>query len=341
MERVTPLVSYIVPVYNAERYLRKTLDALSAQTYKNVEFILVNDGSTDKSAAICDEYCQKDSRFTCIHTANGGVSRARNAGIAKASGEYLMFCDADDIPHANIVESLTEKCDGADIVLCGFCRVCGKKRTDSVFSEERVHEQKNDIIKNLVMPMCVWGYSPDGECVSEVYGSVWRGLYARKLFDSVDKPFDVDLQLGEDMLLNAKLFMRADSVRVVPSVLYDYYENPTSATHTNFDKLWSKYLKLWKKTRDFLTEVVSEDDMKWYSFQLTRYAVGAVTEGICTSDMSENEKTEAVRRILSVDEVKEAVRVVPKGLGVKDKILLKLLRPHFAAAVCKYYGKRR
>lgn len=90
------LISVIVPVYNVENYLCKCVDSIINQTYNNLEIILVDDGSTDGSASICDEYVLKDSRVKVIHKENGGVSSARNIGIAEASGEYICFVDSDD-----------------------------------------------------------------------------------------------------------------------------------------------------------------------------------------------------------------------------------------------------
>ena len=98
------LISVIVPVYNAEKYLRECLDSIVNQTYKNIEIILVDDGSTDGSGAICDEYADKDVRIKVYHIPNGGASNARNLGIDNADGEYLMFVDSDDIILPYVVE---------------------------------------------------------------------------------------------------------------------------------------------------------------------------------------------------------------------------------------------
>ena len=90
------LISIIVPVYNVEKYLNECIDSIIAQTYSNIEIILVNDGSTDASGKICDEYAEKDGRIKVIHQVNAGLSAARNAGMAVATGEYLYFVDSDD-----------------------------------------------------------------------------------------------------------------------------------------------------------------------------------------------------------------------------------------------------
>ena len=99
-----PLISIIIPVYNAEKYLPNCLDSVINQTYKNLEIILVDDGSTDKSSEICDEYAQKDFRIKLIHKENGGVSSARNAGLALVSGDYIAWVDSDDFVAPDYIE---------------------------------------------------------------------------------------------------------------------------------------------------------------------------------------------------------------------------------------------
>ena len=102
-------ISIIVPVYNLEKYLPRCLNSVCNQTYKNLEIILVDDGSTDKSSDICDNWAKKDSRIIVIHKKNGGVSSARNAGIKKATGEYIHFVDGDDWLELNCYEKIVER----------------------------------------------------------------------------------------------------------------------------------------------------------------------------------------------------------------------------------------
>ena len=117
-----PLVSIIIPVYNVEKYLRKGLDSIINQTYKNTEIILVNDGSTDISGKICDEYATLDSRITVIHKQNGGVSSARNRGLDIATGEWVLFVDADDTLPNDALNYFAEvvSINDIDMVLGGY-----------------------------------------------------------------------------------------------------------------------------------------------------------------------------------------------------------------------------
>lgn len=122
-----PLVSVIVPVYNVEKYLKNCLDSLKAQTYSNLEFILIDDGSQDASSQIADQYAKEDSRFTVIHQANSGLSQARNHGIELAKGEYLTFVDSDDTVTPDYVEFMYELLEAHDfqakLALCSLNNV--------------------------------------------------------------------------------------------------------------------------------------------------------------------------------------------------------------------------
>ncbi len=331
---MNPLVSYIVPVYNAEKFLHRTLNAIAGQTYKNIEVILVDDGSPDSSGEICDDFCKKDSRFKCIHIKNGGVSNARNTGLQNAGGDYIMFCDSDDLPHADIVQTLVEKSDGADITLCGFNKICGDKTQSETFSEEKLYTSKDEIIKNLVMPMCVWGYAPDGKKLPSVYGSTCRGLYAKHLFDNAK--FDTGINHGEDLLINLSLFTSAEKIKLVTGAYYDYIENPASITHTDFEKRLNIFYVLWKKTGAFLRPIVSDNDNAWLDFQLSRYVLSVIIEDICAQNCSSKEKTEKIKKILSIPELKNAAQNIPSGISKKDVLLLKMLKPAFAKEVLLY-----
>ena len=119
------LVSIIIPVYNTEKYLSKCLESVINQTYKNLEIILINDGSTDKSKEICESFAKKDKRIQILNKENSGVSSARNHGMRLAKGQYIAFIDGDDYAEENYIEELLKnlKQTESDCVLCGYNRV--------------------------------------------------------------------------------------------------------------------------------------------------------------------------------------------------------------------------
>ena len=117
------MISVIVPVYNAEEYLEECLESIKNQTYTNIEVILVNDGSTDGSKEICEQYCEKDNRFKLVNQENQGQSVARNLGVAESVGQFIMFVDSDDVVRENIVEVLLSYMkEDVDLVECNLVR---------------------------------------------------------------------------------------------------------------------------------------------------------------------------------------------------------------------------
>ena len=125
--KLEKLISVIVPVYNVEEYLDECLESIKRQTYKNIEVILVNDGSTDNSQEICERYCQQDPRFHLINQENRGLSGARNRGIQESTAEFITFVDSDDIIKDDMLYQLIEKMDSEDIDIVECCILIIKK----------------------------------------------------------------------------------------------------------------------------------------------------------------------------------------------------------------------
>lgn len=200
-------ISVIVPVYKVEPYLRKCLDSIVGQTYRNLEIILVDDGSPDNCGAICDEYAARDERIKVIHKENGGVASARNAGLAVASGDYIGWVDSDDWIETDMFERLLKGAEfyDADIVICG--------RVDSYPDHGHLigwHQaellDKEQAITLLIEDDLVRSY-------------LWDKLWKRELFQGIKFP---QLKAFEDMAVMYQLFMRAKRVAYLPDILYHY-----------------------------------------------------------------------------------------------------------------------
>ena len=169
------LISIIVPIYKVEKHLKKCIKSIVEQSYTNLEIILVDDGSPDNCGKICDEYAKKDCRIKVIHKKNGGLSDARNCGIDKSSGKYLMFVDSDDYIDKNICEKLinASKEYDCDIVMCNIYRVVNNK----IYIEKEISAlSKNEVLDGItVMKEFFKNFSID------LYVS-WNKLYKRELF---------------------------------------------------------------------------------------------------------------------------------------------------------------
>lgn len=206
-----PLISVIVPVYNVGDFVKKCLDSIARQNYKDLDIVIVNDGSTDDSGRICDEFAQKEKRARVFHKKNGGLSDARNFGIKKAKGEIVAFVDSDDFVGEDFLgvmyRRMSEK--NADIVVCGY---------NSIRPKEETMTGKQAVIKLLV----------GQENVDIV---TWNKLYKKKLFVDNDIYFPKG-EKHEDSRTTYKLFSKAERVTYIPESLYVYVDRKNSLMNT-------------------------------------------------------------------------------------------------------------
>lgn len=208
-----PKISIIIPVYKVEKYLRRCLDSLVAQTFTDWECILVDDGSPDNSGAICDEYAEKDGRFRVFHQENAGVSAARNKALDEAKGEWIGFVDSDDWIDAETYEVAYNRAvkEGADLIQWGY-----------------VHELSS---KSL--------YRPSQEKIftyedSNIYWepSMWNKLISAKLILDNNIIFPEGTKLSEDRLFAFKCYIKAKKCVAIENCFYHYRSNETSASHS-------------------------------------------------------------------------------------------------------------
>lgn len=218
------LISIIVPVYKVEPYLRECIDSILAQTYRDFELILVDDGSPDRCGAICDEYAAQDSRIRVVHQENGGLSAARNTGLEIAAGDYITFVDSDDVVHPEYLSFLFEiLCKtGADISICRFLR----------YSGETPAAEPCEIAISAVMTGRESCYALYGD-EAVVYTTAWGKLYRRKLFEGVRYPVG---RIHEDEATTYKLLYQANKVAVLENELYLYRQNLDSIMNTRFSE---------------------------------------------------------------------------------------------------------
>lgn len=214
-----PLISVIIPVYNVEPYLRECLDSVTGQTYRNLEIIIVDDGSTDKSGEICDEYARADSRIRVTHQQNGGVAAARNAGLAAALGEYIAWVDSDDVCAPDMLEYLYKGLieNDADMCQCGMSR--NKKVFDSPSAalpdtRTKIISGSAEIFDNLIR--------------NDIWHNLVFKLYPSRLFEGVTFP---NVIIGEDSWAQFYILNKMERVVLMPEVKYYYRQRDGSITH--------------------------------------------------------------------------------------------------------------
>ena len=212
------LISIIIPVYNVESYLQKCLDSIINQTYKNIEIIIIDDGSTDKSFEICDNYKLLDNRIEVVHKQNGGLSDARNYGLEIATGQYISFVDSDDVIHPQMIEILYKmiKLTSSDISLCGYTEFMSnnfmnKTRINNLFrvlnNEEALNWLYDSTQKSILMTVS------------------WNKLYKKELFSNIRFPCGL---IHEDEFTTYKLIYKAKRIVYVENELYYYRQRNNS-----------------------------------------------------------------------------------------------------------------
>ena len=208
------LVSVIIPVYQAEKYLWRCVESVMRQSYKNIEIILVDDGSTDKSPAICDNLARMDKRIKTVHQNNSGISGARNTGLQNAAGEYIAFLDSDDFIHRHFIKYLLYLCirHRAQMAACGLYSGSGSD------------------FKGIPMRGSTFVYSGKEAILSRrMKSGVVGKLYKRWLFNGLLFPVSDHFNY-EDEALIYKLLYRSVRVTMTKNPLYYYYQNPASTT---------------------------------------------------------------------------------------------------------------
>ncbi len=221
-----PLVSIVIPVYNAAPDLARCIESVRKQTYHNIEVFLVNDGSTDASSPICHMYERIDPRVHVIDRENSGVSAARNAGISAAQGKYLQFVDSDDYLAPNATASLIECSEhaGADLVIAHYYRVDGEDVTKHGFLRRRDVMDQREFAREL---MC--------EPASFYYGVLWNKLYRTALIKDNGILCREELDWSEDFLFNLEYIRYAHRFCAIDTPIYYYVRNEKSITQTQID----------------------------------------------------------------------------------------------------------
>lgn len=216
-----PLISIIVPIYNVEKYLNRCIESIVNQTYKNLEIILVDDGSPDNCPQICDQWKEKDNRIKVIHKENGGLSDARNVGLDITQGEYIAFVDSDDYIHVKMYETLItvllEK--DCDIVQCDFSKVADGQQVNNELLEYKVKEYN---VKEAL-------YSLINE--NPLKQVVWNKLYKKYIFDTLR--FEVG-KLNEDDFFTYQAFDKCKKICSINVSLYYYLVRDTSIMGEKF-----------------------------------------------------------------------------------------------------------
>lgn len=306
-------VSVIVPVYNAEKYLKKCVDSLLAQTYSNVEIILINDGSTDSSPMICDEY-KSDNRVVVIHQENKGVAAARNNGLRNATGDYIGFVDADDFVKEDMFEVLlsTAVDNDCDMVNCGHFEVAEdgtvlRECTDTHgFTPNELVPQDDLLnrIKEIHKDNLLW--------------FTWRNLYKTEFLNKYNITY-CEEDVVEDPLFNLDCLLNNPRIVFIDIPLYYYVLSDNSLTRS---KGKNGYVKHLENTYEHKVKKYKEYEIKDYQDDFYSYTLNHTLPVLMGNIIQLNDSKFEIEELLTSKMIDEAIRANGKtNVSLKNKLI--------------------
>lgn len=296
------LVSIIVAVYNAEKDLERCIASICSQTYVNIQIILVDDGSTDHSPEICDEWAKKDSRILTKHLSNKGVSGARNEGIRCAGGSYITFVDSDDWVEDNFVETLIRTHKKDSFTCCGYIveRITAKKdvRRRLIRCSD---EDKNVIPRQNVVSLYT----------SELFSTVWNKLYESECIRKNAIQFPSGYSLGEDFIFNIQyLSVLQGDIMVSNSLCYHYVvKDEASLSRKYYKDFYDIQKTIFEKLLSYLNQVMAEEEQILLARQLYINALIVSFDNLYRNkkNMSDKSYREHYKKLIQQKEIPELI----------------------------------
>ncbi|QOR65483.1 glycosyltransferase [Cytobacillus suaedae] len=320
---VLPTISVIIPVYNVEKYLSRCIDSVLNQTFQDFEIILINDGSTDQSGMICNEYVQKDQRISVIHKKNARVSAARNDGLKKAKGKYVSFVDSDDWIEPDMYKQMVHKAEELtlDFIMCDY-----KKKSDE-YEDKRTqpirsgYYSREDIKNELFQCLIMFEHIEFPPTISN-----WVCLFKLEFLIAHELFYYEDIHYCEDSIFGSKIMFHANNFYYLKNHhYYNYFYNPNSTTNTYNNKKWSNYLKINDRLIEYFNNKTNEFDfsrqIKVNMLYFTLNTLGQI------SPKSIDNRISCIKDIMSHPKVTEIFRGfnLPK-VSWKTKVAILLIK---------------
>ena len=271
-----PKISIIIPVYNSEQYLTRCVHSITAQTLSDLEIILVDDGSKEPCAQLCDALAQEDSRIKVIHKSNAGPGFARNSGLDAASGEYIGFVDSDDDIDHTMYETLYAAAEthDADLVLSGVCFVGGNTVGNpdetvpkNYFDKDTVFE--GDTVKHLLLGVA--GALPHEPDDSRYGVGVWKNIFRRELIENENIRFLSQRKyLSEDTLFMVDVIKHITKAVGIPGAFYHYWRNDDSLSKSYKSDRFDQFLVFISELESHIKDTVAKDEYQIYLDRLTQ-----------------------------------------------------------------------
>lgn len=305
-----PLISVIVPVYNSEKYLHRCIDSILSQTHTDFELLLINDGSTDNSGIICDEYAAKDSRIRVFHKSNGGVSSARNLGLDHAKGKYISFVDSDDETYPNYLSVLFQninKCDLSYIGILKYDVALQKTGEWTHFEEQIIRIDQTDeelIVKNNLLEV---GYP---------YGK----LFHQKIIETYNIRFDERISYQEDLIFTLQYISKCKTVYVSKEYGYIWYVQPNSNSLSHRLLDWNQLILISQILKELYDNLFKRCSIRksHMDYLQSKYIIGNIRASVYYLYKTQNDETvckNALRKIIP------QLRLSLKRYAYKTKVI--------------------
>lgn len=322
------LVSIVVPVYNVQKYIKECVKSICKQSYKNLEILLIDDGSTDSSSNICDNLAVIDKRISVFHKQNEGLGYTRNYGLKRANGKYIMFVDSDDyIPDDAVKKMLiAAEQENAQLVIGGFVKVTELKKIIYTETYKKEIFEKEDV-KNVLLPRMI-GSCPEKR--DSIFTMAWGKLYLLEDIINNQVLFPSERQIqSEDLAFQLNYMPHLAKVVVIEEIVYFYRQNPLSLTMTYKANRFEELKKVYK----YVNKKIEQNNMPYSSFFRTDKMLFVHLRGIIFQELpSHSGKTKkqcrsTLRSIVNDKIVVDAVSKYPIHLlNFKQKIFVMLLR---------------
>ena len=325
------MVSIIVPIYNTGKYLRDSVGSLLNQTYKDLEIILIDDGSDKETADICDSLSTLDDRIVVRHTENGGVSKARNLGLELANGEIIGFLDSDDQFKKNAIEQSVRTLESYEVDMLLF-------DAQTVYSDNRHPEI--DTINSLKHSNIICINNITSKVLQEISGSVWRGLYRRSILSDSVK-FPIGIKFSEDRIFNLLAIRNAKTIYYLKEPLYRRLIRKGSACFRYYPDIVEQIEKVRSVMLDVVEKSWGKEYVQIYEDQISGHILGAVTN-LTSPDNKENVETIKLnlRRLCESESIRSCL--MNSSLVDKRKKLIlnnRVSSLYFIGRLTNYYHK--
>lgn len=316
MEKVT----IIIPIYNVEKYLREAIESAINQTYKNLEIILVDDGSTDNSGRICDEYISVDERIKVIHKKNGGLSDARNAGLDNCTGEYIMFLDSDDFLEPDAVENMHKEIveKDADYVIGNYINATeeGEKWEKPVFDLEKYKPFKlsiHDYMNSFFI----------------MNSSVCNKIFKKEFIDELNLRFVVGLP-AEDAIFTTYCFIKSEKVYYIPNLVFNYRQRKGGSISSSCSREYFRGIN--KAYRIIYENFKDNGNLGYYRYFYAKSMNYMIYKFIDSTLLNDTERKEVLQEMLWFYKLTIEIEVKPCQKAV-EKIIGRIINGDYVIAL--------